>query len=326
MDMSLVLSRRSVSSGLRTFGAGCGDVVEDQDLISAPHVQSVDQDFLPTMVHPFFSDRFLVRNAYISYYERILGFLTKRSYISLTGTPGIGKSIFYIYCSQRYRCENPNMTIVTASFSDNRELEVCAIFRPGQPVEYQTIIPRIPGSIHFYDGTPPRVPHGAQMVCFTSPNDDWLKFMLNKFPSNHVTLFLPLWSRAELHSANRELGLGIESGELDRRFNVFGGVARICLATDAINVETIEAELEDECNRVITSLTSSMDNAEHEIDSSLYEMIIHLVPHGSDGEDSARFASFKIASPTVFELLARGIPGWADLEDERRIPYLMSMN
>ena len=111
--------------------------------------------------------------------------------------------------------------------------------------------------------------------------------MLNKFPSNHVTLFLPLWSLAELHSANRELGLGIESGELDRRFNVFGGVARICMATDAVNLEAVESEFQNDCGKVVRSLVHKLENEEG---VPSWDGIFHLVPRESNGEDSARFA------------------------------------
>ena len=76
-------------------------------------------------------------------------------YVSLTGTPGIGKSIFYLYFFQRFKNENPNTTIVTAAFAENRELEKCVVFEPGmaEGVEYEKI-PKFEGSIHLYDRAP----------------------------------------------------------------------------------------------------------------------------------------------------------------------------
>jgi hypothetical protein len=37
--------------------------------------------------------------------------------ISVTGTPGIGKFLFYLYFFIRYRAEDPNEKIITAAFS-----------------------------------------------------------------------------------------------------------------------------------------------------------------------------------------------------------------
>jgi hypothetical protein len=59
-------------------------------------------------------------------------------YISVTGTPGIGKSIFYLYFLNRYRFENPGKSVITASLDKDRKLQDCKLFRPNGIVEICT--------------------------------------------------------------------------------------------------------------------------------------------------------------------------------------------
>jgi hypothetical protein len=84
------------------------------------------------------NDKFYVRACYNTYYHEIMDNLFgKRDYfyISVTGTPGIGKSMFYLYFLNRYRFENPGKSVITASFWTGRELLVCKLFRPDGIVE-----------------------------------------------------------------------------------------------------------------------------------------------------------------------------------------------
>ena len=194
-------------------------------------VESVEYQ-LP-MSYEFLESKFYVRNCYEEYYQHIMNLLRnpRMKYISLTGTPGIGKSIFYVYFFQRYRRENPNVTIVTASFGKDRELLKCLLFEPGM-VEggKQKEIPDIKDSIHLYDGPPKIQPSDNKMVCFTSPNYSWLDGMV-KAP-NHIPFYLPVWTLQELWEANELLELGLDYRTIEERFLFFGGSARYCLTLD----------------------------------------------------------------------------------------------
>jgi hypothetical protein len=166
------------------------------------------QDQLP-MSYEFLESKFYVRNCYEEYYQLVMKLLLnpRMDYISLTGTPGIGKSIFYLYFFQRFRNEYPDATIVTASFIKERELKKCVVFEPGmvEGVEYEKI-PDIKDSIHLYDGPPKIEPSDNKMVCFTSPNYKWLDGM--EKAANHIPLYLPVWTLQELWEANELLELG----------------------------------------------------------------------------------------------------------------------
>mmetsp|Transcript_12359 Transcript_12359/g.27255 ORF Transcript_12359/g.27255 Transcript_12359/m.27255 type:complete len:96 (+) Transcript_12359:234-521(+) len=54
-----------------------------------------------------------VRDCYHEYYDYVLESMAKgKHYIVVTGTPGIGKSVFYMHFLEKYRTENPDNTIV----------------------------------------------------------------------------------------------------------------------------------------------------------------------------------------------------------------------
>ncbi|KAL3669146.1 hypothetical protein V7S43_005530 [Phytophthora oleae] len=60
---------------------------------------------------------YYVRKCYSEYYDLILEMLKTYNIITVTGTPGIGKSIFYAYFYQRHKKSRPDTTIITASFT-----------------------------------------------------------------------------------------------------------------------------------------------------------------------------------------------------------------
>lgn len=94
-------------------------------------VQSFVREGLP-MSFPFTSDKIYVRECYHVYYDLILQCLAddKIWFISITGTPGIGKSVFYLYFFEKYRAENSDTIIILASFDKDRKLKECKEYPP----------------------------------------------------------------------------------------------------------------------------------------------------------------------------------------------------
>jgi hypothetical protein len=82
----------------------------------------------------FKGKHFFVRECYQKYYDDILKLLNSDGndvrMVSVTGTPGIGKSLFYLYFYKRYLNENQGQTLLTASFNKTNELEECIILNP----------------------------------------------------------------------------------------------------------------------------------------------------------------------------------------------------
>jgi hypothetical protein len=55
--------------------------------------------------------------------------------MSVTGTLGIGKSVFYLYFFESSRRENPDKKVLTASFSRERVMEDCVLWKEDGTVE-----------------------------------------------------------------------------------------------------------------------------------------------------------------------------------------------
>ena len=182
------------------------------------------------MSEPYDKPYMYVRDCYSEYYayvKKVLASSYKRKYVSITGTPGTGKSMFYNWFFDKYRSENRDQIIVCASFSDQRHLKRCFSFEFGKdPVRHKEI-PEIMGAMYLYDGPPVDAPEEERMVAFCSPNDDW--FDLVRKRDEHVTLYMPVWEFDELVDADKCLGLGIGTPELTERFIFFGGLPRYCL-------------------------------------------------------------------------------------------------
>jgi hypothetical protein len=214
-------------------------VVPQGNIMTVPH--GVPQSFIYT------GDTIYIRECYPAYYDKIKEtFLGKPEYyfISVTGTPGIGKSMFYLYFIKRYLSENPGKSVITASFDRDRKLKDCRLIRPNGIVEKCTDIsggymipvfdtvswPKdIDCDFYLYDGPPTTTPIDVKMVAFTSPNFSWLDSMRKE--SYHCTMYMPTWDISELLDANEELEMNIDTNEIINRFSLFGGSARYCLST-----------------------------------------------------------------------------------------------
>jgi hypothetical protein len=161
-----------------------GDAKMDVDQQTAPYAEDVPVPELP-MSYPYEETQFYVRKCYPEYYLLIVDLLhgtstsIKMKWITVTGTPGIGKSIFYLYVFNRIR-EQGEKTIVTASFNETSRLKKCLVFNPGEDHAIEADIKTtrsMPNTIYLYDGPPDIKPSDCQMICFSSPNYEWLHSM-----------------------------------------------------------------------------------------------------------------------------------------------------
>lgn len=217
---------------------------------------------LPTQFK-YKSAEFYVRECYPTYYNEIIRLLYQKDMdvVTVTGTPGIGKSMFYAYFLVCYMKEYPDTTVVTAAFKRQHMTKV-AVWKNGEKsptkstsdttkLDMETFVIDANKAakkqvIHLYDGAPLSAPEDVKMVCFTSPTKEWLDAPENKKDTNHATLFMPLWHVDELRDAALVLDLEMDRTEdkseesvdsvydhIDEHFYFFGGVARFCLVTDS---------------------------------------------------------------------------------------------
>ncbi|KAI3661191.1 hypothetical protein MP638_005628 [Amoeboaphelidium occidentale] len=149
------------------------------------------------MVFPFEYKHYYVRKCYKSLYKLIIDALSAdslpKTYITVTGTPGVGKSVFYNYVFRRLREADPEKVIIVATF-DKRQLQEAYIFskeengRRLDEAEFDLSATKYPSSVHLYDAAP-KVKiselQGSKMITFTSPNASWKNSM--RKVGNHKT-------------------------------------------------------------------------------------------------------------------------------------------
>ena len=116
--------------------------------------------------------------------------MSQHHLISVTGTLGIGKSLFYLYFFKKYRESNPEKKVLTASFSKERQLEECVLWNSPNDTDeeefkYLDKVPRNACDLYLYDGPPHLEPLGSsKMVAFTSPNAIW--FSITSKYAEHI--------------------------------------------------------------------------------------------------------------------------------------------
>ena len=229
-------------------------------------VQKVDYQLPMSAYYPELG--YYVRRCYHVYYEMIVNLLKGQNtpkpvkYITVSGTPGIGNSVFYIYFFQRWIKDHPASTIVTASYNKERSLKRCVLFDKEHPSGLKCKeIPDIDQALHLYDGPPTVEPQDNSMVCFTSHEKSWLNSIVKQMGSQEV-LYMPVWSLTELYKANDLLKLKLKTAAIESRYKLFGGAARYCLVADDRKFFQHELELKGEISEInsFQGLTKCLNN------------------------------------------------------------------
>ncbi|KAK1941314.1 hypothetical protein P3T76_007180 [Phytophthora citrophthora] len=182
---------------------------------------------------------YYVWKCYDEYYTLVKNMLDdKKRFITVTGTPGIGKSIFYAYFFQRFREEMKKLGrndtwIIAAAYNGGEILRALAFKDHNDKGVRLRKEDTIDDFLEEADQEKKkRLRDGVQTVVFTSPNDSWMRRVKN----DNCTLYMPLWTLTELQKAAEELALQrrdedkayITSDVIKKRFYTFGGAAREC--------------------------------------------------------------------------------------------------
>lgn len=201
------------------------------------------------MTDPYCQPYMFVRDCFREYYGYVKSILDCKycvQYVTISGTDGIGKSMYYNWFCKQYRLDNPEQNIVCASFGKDRILKRCVVFSPNMPpVEHFDSVPLILGAMYMYDGPPHKFTSIYRMIAFVGSNDEWpdcidigrrLRTVPPGFPykpvdlwGGHVKLYMPVWTLEELIDAAECLGLDIEDEEMFQRRSLFGGLPKYCL-------------------------------------------------------------------------------------------------
>lgn len=296
------------------------------------HIDNIDER--PPMWIEYGADQYYVRECYMGYYELIMEDFTRgMTYVTLTGTPGTGKSVFYLYFFDRFRAENPDITIVTAAFTPDRALIDCVVYEPGKSSTRRSDIPSMGfDCLHIYDGAPDRPPRKQRMICFSSPNSDWRRPMSNM--ENHVQLVFPRWDLKELIDAAIGLDLGFEPEIIEERYSIFGGIARFCLCRDKNFAQNHYDEIRNQIGNISSFEMLRVVLAEcSTVPDHIGHSIVHMTPmfmrsflREKKTEGTLPYtAKLCLASPHVARLLDEQISRMRRAGRKQFLGYLISI-
>lgn len=247
---------------------------------------------------------YLIRDCYKVYFRYICEIL-KEGYkqVTVTGTPGIGKSIFLLYFFKRFREENPHVTIVTAAFTRIDTLLTCMVYEPGcAKGEVYDYVPFLEDCLYVYDGTPPSHAVRERMITFTAPRRTFFESI--EEADAHTFLYMPMWTLDELNNAVCILGKDISDDILRERFEKFGGVARYCLTRNE-GLYSRGLGLLARAAYQVTSYATMLESIRGRLgrEDISYE-VFHLIPILSDKAPFASLCTRAIGSKFVEEILA----------------------
>ncbi|KAI3631602.1 hypothetical protein MIR68_010485 [Amoeboaphelidium protococcarum] len=276
------------------------------DIQSEANIDEVLQVEDVPMVHPYPKTQrdYYVRPTYRLTFAKICHLLYESAenidYISISGTPGIGKSVFYMYAFRKMRDKYPDTTIIMASFAAG-DLEEASLFSPHTTEPQSLDLKQLeqadrdhPGALHLYDGAPRKIPkkNNAKMIVFTSPNEKWFN-IVRKY-QNHCKLYMDVWSLNELNNADRFLKLQIGQAELQERFNTVGGVARHCLTTDRVFRNAIK-HIDDAIGKLTSIRELCMCITGVSVHTIVSHRLLHFRPIAGDQSDyEVEFGSSRI--------------------------------
>ncbi|KAF0727977.1 hypothetical protein Ae201684P_009436 [Aphanomyces euteiches] len=214
----------------------------------------------------------------------------------ISGTPGIGKSLFFVYLLYRLvhgeSSFKPKRIIYqTALDFSIFDLEVCSVCGV-ERADIRNLV-QDPGTLYIIDGKDSvPVPSLCVVLFIASPRSvQYQEFVKQKKAQEW---FLPVWTLNELYECRQECYPHFNITTLDDRYRIFGGVARPAFRTDAKMLD-MDAALIDvdavKCVRNIAAPTRIYQNA---------HMLLHIIV-SDDG--NYQFECVDIASKYVGQQL-----------------------
>ena len=206
-------------------------------------------------------------------------YIEKNDYILVTGTPGVGKTLFSFYVIYRLLKDVPGASVLYASAKASY-----AVYLEGNNIAVKNDQHEFPEYATYYvfdcgDGSTMKIDIKAakasgKAIVFSSPNTshykEYIKSCICSSQRKGVTVYMPTWSLMELQFCRRHLFSGISSKMLERRYNHWGGIARAIFNKSQINEEhflqgVIATNSLKDIMKLATSLNASQFDVSHKI-------------------------------------------------------------
>ena len=171
-----------------------------------------------------------IRDSYKKLYSLIVDSFKDKDVV-VTGTPGIGKTLFLVYFLMRYMRENDDFTVLLCKHSS--ETYVYFDNRNDGPVELQRLTSDLKrllvngDLLLLVDAASVYRTGNCRVIVATSPNISNYEDILKD--CNPVLLHMPVWSSEELLKARESISSyeALTEAVVKERFELWGGIARL---------------------------------------------------------------------------------------------------
>jgi len=278
-------------------------------------VESMGYEFAQIM-----DSRIFIRECYKEMYDLIMKMNTvedvkqRRRKFLITGTPGIGKSLFALYFIKRYLDENN----YSAPFGFQREKGIANIITsngnlyvdvPNKFYKFEKNLPFFCDGVEKFEPNGPDVP--SLMIVTSSPDDARFKEYADK-KNFVVKLTMPVWSREELDEMYDAFGvervhervINIEYQNVVKEqslYDIYGGVPRSIQSQDG---KKMFKALLNKGSTVASNFfkAGNMPGTGPDIENSY--TLVHLVPPKNEDDTYDYFDNLAVvASRYVFNVL-----------------------
>ena len=205
----------------------------------------------------------------------------------ISGTPGIGKSMFIAYCLLRFSSKFSSIILHTKSiiyFIDRGQVSIIAVDEASAMLLNEEIL-------YLVDGTRPILSANCFTILVTSPRFSVYKEFV-KARNTTTVLTMPPWSIEELQLTNAQFKLRSDV-DLLSLFEKFGGVPRYVLSRkSALEESSFLTAVIDMFNGNFDDITRAFSN--ELVDKDVFKvssLLLHLIPNSEFKFPKMRWAS-----------------------------------
>jgi hypothetical protein len=258
------------------------------------------------MGDPTFGRRLFVRDCYPVYYDFLVNGITEnmRGFV-FTGTPGIGKSRFALYCLWRL-ATTPGAAKVVYYQTDPAVVTKFVIDGTAVVQRFEdTMLGSVALPTHFYfvdlaEKRPPANFNGITVV-FASPQPARTHEFLKKAFS--VSYCMPVCTLDEIQRMRAAVFPGVSVAQVEELVGIYGGIPRSVLQLAPQGRQSMDSALTKTCDYAkLMDLVAAAAGSQTETEAKIASTLVHLVP---DPENPTRSTLHWASEYVVNEVLQR---------------------
>ena len=234
-----------------------------------------------------------VRDFYESFYDEYFGSYKKKLKVIVTGTPGIGKSAFGVYCI--FRALKDGKTVVYNSAKRHLVFYVYSattVYTTTNAVDIARLLDDFANVVYLSDALRPDV-FPCPTGCFTSPKKDvWYEFSKEQ---ETVLKIFGKWNRSnELELLREHCFSKVSVATMNQQVNIWGEIPRASLASSD-NPSSSKRMADSLINTSDASVIIRSEMLKETGKGDPFHRLIHLVPTENFEDGGRAFASSYVA-------------------------------